>query len=955
MRTQEIVVGTQAVINVSLQDETFGIEEVVAIGYGVQRRETLTGAISNVVSADISRSQATTASGALVGKIAGVNTRQGDGRPGSSTSIQIRNMGTPLYVIDGVQKDEGQFNNLDFNDIESISILKDASAAIYGVRAANGVVVVTTKKGRLGTRNTVNVNAYYGWQEMFKFPRPADIGTYISSHIQSDAIRGTTPRFTMDDLSKWQAGTEPGYRPWDWYDYIMITAPQNYIGVNTTGGSDKINYYLAVSNLNQDVAMKNYGGFYRTNVQLNLDANITDKLKVGGSLNGRIERRMRPGVPGGDDIWQALFAVYRNLPTARPFANDNPNYPTRTSALNETNFGMLNYETAGKWEETWRVMQLNYNMEYEIASGLTARGVFGYYLANRWLDNHEYTFKLYNYDKTTDTYPVIFSMDNPWRERDIRMVEEIMTQGQINYDKKFGEHSIAVVAAAETYLRHTPGFWIHSRPESNALRLIDYQSMTTFNDTGKNTEARIGYVGRLSYNYAQKYLLDLSARYDGSWKFPPEDRWGFFPSVSVGWRISQESFWTTIGASSIFSDMKIRGSYGMLGDDNVSGYNAFDYLPGYTYRSGGAVLDNKFFIGTVPRGLPVTSLSWMTARIFNVGVDFGMFESKLAGSLDFFRRQREGLPAARYDVLIPSEAGFSLPNENLNSDAIMGMDGFIKWSEKIRDFQYSVGANFTYARRYNWQQYKPRFGNSWDRYRNAIWERFTAVNWGYQSIGQFQTWEEIANHQVDNDNQGNRTLRPGDIIYKDVNGDGFINSMDMRPIGFQQGTTPILNFGINLGAAYKSFDLAFDFTGATGYTYEQNWESKNPFHDGGNNPQFYMGNQWRLSDPSNPNSTLIPGKYPTLLVGNGSHSNYWNSSFWKYNVYYVKLRNLEIGYTLPKNLVARAGMEKARVYAMGQNIFSIDNLDGVDPEITGASGVHYPTNRVISIGVNVTF
>mgnify|MGYP004702060711 CR=1 FL=1 len=299
MRTQEIVVGTQAVINVSLQDETFGIEEVVAIGYGVQRRETLTGAISNVVSADISRSQATTASGALVGKIAGVNTRQGDGRPGSSTSIQIRNMGTPLYVIDGVQKDEGQFNNLDFNDIESISILKDASAAIYGVRAANGVVVVTTKKGRLGTRNTVNVNAYYGWQEMFKFPRPADIGTYISSHIQSDAIRGTTPRFTMDDLSKWQAGTEPGYRPWDWYDYIMITAPQNYIGVNTTGGSDKINYYLAVSNLNQDVAMKNYGGFYRTNVQLNLDANITDKLKVGGSLNGRIERRMRPGVPGG--------------------------------------------------------------------------------------------------------------------------------------------------------------------------------------------------------------------------------------------------------------------------------------------------------------------------------------------------------------------------------------------------------------------------------------------------------------------------------------------------------------------------------------------------------------------------------------------------------------------------------------------------------------------------------
>ena len=955
MRGIEVPVANQSVINITLEEASIGLEEVVAVGYGVQRRETLTGAISSVVSTDISRSQATTTSGALVGKLAGVNTRQGDGRPGSSTSIQIRNMGTPLYVIDGVQKDEGQFNNLDFNDIESISILKDASAAIYGVRAANGVVVVTTKKGRQGTKNTVNVNAYYGRQEMFKFPRPADIETYITSYMQSDAIRGNTPRFTPDDLAKWKQGTEKGYQSWDWYDYILINAPQNYIGVNTTGGSDRINYYFAVSNLNQDHNIVNYGGFNRTNVQFNLDANITDRLKVGASMNGRIEKRIRPGVPGGDDVWQALFAVYRNLPTARPFANDNPKYPTRTSALSETNFGMLNYELSGTWQEAWRVMQLNYNMEYNIAKGLTARGVFGYYLANRWLDNQEFTYKLYNYDEATDTYPVIFSMDNPWRERDIRMVEEIMTQGQLNYDNKFGQHSVAAVLAAETYLRDTPGFWIHSRPESNALTLLDYQSMDTFNDDGRNTQARAGFVGRFNYNYAQKYLLDLSARYDGSWKFPPDNRWGFFPSASVGWRISQESFWTTSGANRLFSDMKIRASYGMLGDDNVSGYAAFDYMPGYTYRQGGSVLDNKYYIGAVPRGLPVTSLSWITATILDIGIDFGMFDNKLAGSLDFFRRQRDGLPAARYDVLIPAEVGFNLPNENLNSDATKGMDGFLKWSDRIRDFKYSVGGNFTYARRYNWQQYKPRFGSSWDRYRNASWERYTGVNWGYQAVGQFQTWEEIANHPIDNDNQGNRTLRPGDIIYKDVNGDGFINAMDQRPIGFQTGTTPILNFGINLGAEYKGIDLALDFTGASGYTYEQNWESRNPFHDGGNNPQFYLGNQWRLSDPTDAKSQLIPGRYPTIIVGNGSHSNYFNSTFWKYNGRYVKLRNVEIGYTLPRSLVAKAGMEKARVYAMGQNILSIDNFDGIDPEITGGSGVHYPTNRVLSVGVNVTF
>lgn len=956
MRSTEVEIGNLTTINAVMEEETIGIEEVVAIGYGVQRRETLTGAISSAVSEDIQRSQSPTTSGAIAGKIAGVNSRQSDGRPGSSTSIQIRNMGTPLYVIDGVQKDEGQFNNIDFNDIESISILKDASAAIYGVRAANGVVVVTTKKGRKGDTNTVNVNAYYGWQDMFKFPKPADIGTYISSYIQSDAITGNpSPRFTQEDLAKWQEGTEKGYRPFDWHDYILRTSPQHYVGVNTSGGSEKINYYLAISNLAQESIIENYGGFYRTNVQFNIDADITDKLKIGGSMNGRIERRKNPGVPGGDDTWQALFAIYRNLPTARPFANDNPNYPTKTSALNETNFAMLNYELSGVYQEEWKVVQLNYNMEYEIAKGLKAKGVFGYYLANKWMDNHEYTYKLYDYDEETDTYPVLFSMDNPWRERDIRKVEEIMTQGQLDYNNSFGQHNISAVAAAETYLRHTPGFWIHSRPESNALRLIDYQSMDTFNDDGKNTQARIGYVGRINYNYAQKYLLDVSARYDGSWKFPPNERWGFFPSVSLGWRPSQEAFWSSVPVFNIFSDFKVRGSYGLLGDDNVGGYSPFDYLTGYTYRNGGAVLDNTYYIGTQPRGLPVTSISWLTAKILDVGIDFGLFDNKLMGSIDYFNRQRDGLPAARYDVLIPAEAGFSLPNENLNSDVHRGMDGYLKYNNRVRDFRYSIGGNFTYARMYDWHQYKPRFGNSWNVYRNSINERFGYINWGYEAVGQFQTWEEIANHPVDNDGQGNRSLRPGDIIYKDVNNDGVINGMDERPIGFRQGSTPIFNFGINLFGEWKNFDLALDFMGASGYTYQQNWESRNPFHDGGNNPQFYMENQWRLSDITDPQSELIPGKYPTLIVGNGGHANYWNSDFWKYNGRYIKLRNIELGYTLPSNWVQKAGMTRARAYVMGQNIFSIDNLDGIDPEISSESGVVYPTNRVISVGVNVTF
>ncbi|MGJ1505309.1 TonB-dependent receptor plug domain-containing protein [Sphingobacterium sp. UBA6308] len=293
---------------ITLEDENSRIDEVVVVGYGTQKKESVTGAITAISSQDISRSVATTTSGALVGKIAGVNSRMSDGRPGAPTGISIRNMGTPLYVIDGVQKDEGQFNNLDFNDIESVSVLKDASAAIYGVRAANGVVVVTTKKGKRGDNNTFNINSYYGWQSMFRFPKPADASTYIKSYIQSDAILGTEhPQYTLADLEKWQQGTEKGYRPFDWYDYILKTSPQTYISGNVSGGSEKINYYLSVGHLDQQSIIRNYGGFNRTNVQMNIDANVSKRLKIGANLNGRIEQRKQPGVPGADDTWQALL------------------------------------------------------------------------------------------------------------------------------------------------------------------------------------------------------------------------------------------------------------------------------------------------------------------------------------------------------------------------------------------------------------------------------------------------------------------------------------------------------------------------------------------------------------------------------------------------------------------------------------------------------------------------
>lgn len=945
-----------AVLDIVMQEDTQLLEEVVITGFGLsQKKATMTGAISQVKSEDISRSNATTASGALVGKIAGLNSRQADGRPGSTTNLQIRNMGAPLYVIDGVQSDAGQFNNIDFNDIENIAILKDASASIYGVRAANGVIVVTTKKGKRNTKNTVSLNAYYGWQDMSRFPRPADGPTYLRNYIQSETIQGKKDyTYSKEDYAKWLEGKEKGYVPFDWYDFIWKTSPQYYVNANISGGSDKINYYVSIGHLNQDAMIVNYGGFQRTNIQMAIDAQISKRIKVGATVNGRHEKRVNPGVPNVDDYWMPRLGTYHNLPTKRPYANDNPDYPTMTSTNAATNFAMLNYDLSGRFEETWRVIQTQITAEYDIIDGLSAKALFGYYLAYKWLDNQEYTYKLYRYDEATDTYPVMFENTNPWRERETGHNETINSNIQLSYKKRFGDHNIAAIVGFEANKKDHPMVWYHSMPKSNLLHLIDFETMDKFRDDGIRTEARLGWLARLNYDYANKYIVEFSARYDGSWKFAPGHRWGFFPSASLGWRISEEKFWSDGNIAEVFNDFKIRGSYGMVGDDNLADYEAYDFLGGYDYKSGGSVIDGEYTLGSSPRPLPNTTLSWLTAKILDVGFDAAFFDSRLTGQFDFFRRVRDGLPARRYDVLLPSEVGFELPLENLNSDVHLGYDLAISWGDKVKDFRYSIGANVTYSRFYNWEQYKPRFSNSWDVYKNSKHHRFGNLNWGLEAIGQFKDWEEIANYPIDNDREGNKTQRPGDIKYKDVNGDGVINTMDERPIGYRQDGTPILNYGLNFSFGWKGFDLSFDFTGSSMSTWFQSAEMRNPFQGGGNSPQFYMEDTWHLSDIWDADSELIPGKYPTMLIGNDTHSNYWNSTFWKHNVSYIKLRNLEFGYTLPKRLLSKVHISQLRFYIAGSNLFTITNVP-VDPETTEGNGLGYPTTRVVNLGVNLKF
>ena len=958
-QTQKVTVGASNTINVTLKEDAKVLDEVVITGFGMsQKKASLTGAITAIKSTDIERSNSTTSAGALVGKIAGINTRQQDGTPGASTALQIRNMGTPIYVIDGVISDDGQFNQLNFNDIESISVLKDASAAIYGMRAANGAVVVTTKKGHRNERNTVAINAYYGWQDNSRFIKPAKAKDYVTAYVAAETWAGKSDsdrRYNREKYDKWMAGTDKNYQGFDWADYIWNTAPQYYLNASFSGGSDKANYYASVSHVGQEATVRNYEGFNRTNIQMNMDMNVNERFKIGASVNGRIETRKNPGVPGDNDYWLPRFATMKNWPTVGPYANGNPDYPSKPSTDDNTNFAIFNKKQSGYLSNVWHVIQMQATAEYELLKGLKAKGMVGYYFAYNKVDIHEYPYKLYDYNEATDEYNTIVNMGNPYRQRVREEVEDQFSNFQLNFDRKFGKHYVNAIASFEASQRKRPKQVVHSLPVADNMDLIRFPEMDSYDDTGNNKEARMGWLGRLNYAYNDRYLVEFIGRWDGSWKFRPGHRWGFFPSFSLGWRVSEENFWKESSFADVFSNLKIRGSYGVMGDDNVADYSAFDYLPGYTYADGGAVIDGKWVIGSGTRGLPNETLSWMKAKTLDIGVDMGFFNNRLNVQFDYFRRLRTGISESRYDVLIPSEAGFSLPKENLRSDMNKGFDASAIWSDNIDDFHYSVGGNITFSRFYDWEQYDTRFSNSWNVYRNSIWHRVGYVNWGYKAIGRFTDWEQIATYPVDIDRKGNRTVVPGDIIYEDVNGDGVINGMDERPIGYRNDGTPTLNFGINLSAAWKGFDIAMDWTGSGMTSWQQEYETARPFQNDGNSPSEVFKDAWHLADIWNADSELIPGKYPLIRLNNAETSAYDKSTFWLHNVTYIKLRNFELGYTLPKVLVNKVGINNLRFYVSGTNLLTISKVPIIDPETAASNGLDYPTPRVINIGVNLKF
>lgn len=966
---QEVSIVGKNNIQVQLKEDSETLEEVVVVGYGTQKKGSLTGAISSVKSEELTRTTTPTTAGALVGKTPGISARQADGRPGASAAIQIRNMGTPLYVIDGIQCEEGQFNNIDVNDVESITILKDASAAIYGLRAANGVVLVTTKSGKRGEKNQISANAYYGIQNFMRYPEVANASQFYEGRMQADLnTYGSTAR-TMEELNLWRQG-QGEYSSFDWQKFITNkNAPIWYGNVSATGGSERINYHFGVSHLDQK-AMINGFNFARTNLQSNIEANITKSLKIGARLSGRIEERHNVGVPGLDDYWQPYYAMFQNWPTQHAYANDNPNYVNATRN-NATGAAIFDRNITGYTDDIWKSATANVYAEWQSPiEGLKARVAYNYWIARNDQEQFEYTYKVYTYDKANDSYNEQWGNQNPWRRRLKDEKVEQTFQAQLNYDHTFNQkHHVSGVLGIETFEKTRDWLQYNTLPTNNYIPLTngiaDMQSM----ETKMTTARRAGMVFRAAYDYSSTYFAEFSGRYDGSYLFQEGNRWGFFPAVSAGWRLSEESFMSGVKEATKLSNLKIRASWGQMGDDKLDvdddgdGYlddivSPYSYLNGYTYGSGNAVLNGNAMTGVVYRGIPITTLSWIKSTLINIGVDYGFLDDRLSGTFEVFQRKRTGLPALRYDVLIPTEVGFSLAKENLNSDYHKGLELGITWRDKVRDFSYSIGGNFTLARKMNGDSYKPRFGSSWDEYRNSTENRWINTNtWGYQVVGRFQSYEDIQNYRVDNDGQGNTTMLPGDLIYKDQNGDGIINSLDERPIGYQPEQLPYISFGINTSFEWKGIDLKADFAGAAGQSYHMCWEVAYPFQGDGNSTAYLLTDSWHRADPTDANSEWIAGKFPATRYAGANVSFNRYSDFWLHNTYYIKLRTLELGYTLPKSISSKFFVDRLRIYANAYNLFSIDNLSKyqLDPEIQSNSALVTPNLRTFSFGFNLNF
>ncbi|WP_129714612.1 TonB-dependent receptor [Pedobacter sp. SYP-B3415] len=996
-KTKEVPVGAEAGITVTLDEETGNLQDVVVVGYGVQKKAVVSGAIASVKGEELTKSPTVNLSNSLGGRMAGVTAVQSSGQPGyDGSAIRIRGVNSlgnsdALIVIDGVPNRAGGLQRLNPADVESVSVLKDASAAIYGSRAANGVILITTRQGKTG-KPRVSYDYNYGWQQPTRTPEMSDARQYAEirneltifdnlpanlwsaanqafknsgSFTRPDNGSTVTAVFNNDALNKFSNGSDPlRYPNTDWFGTTLKNwSPQQRHVLQVNGGSESVKYLASLGYLDQDGYYRNSAtGYKQYDLRINLEAKVNEYITARLGLTGREEGRDFPTVAAAD-IFRMLM---RGKPTEIEVWPDGRPGPDIEYGQNPyvITTGLTGYD-----RDTRDYLQTNGTVELRIP-GVEGLKVTGMAAVDKFFGKNktwQTPWTLYNWDgesfEADGVTPVLTgTIRSPFT--DPRLTErssdqlDINLTAMVNYDRTFNAHTLNLMAGVQSERVTGSGFAAFRRyfvssaidqflAGGQAEQNVGNFDLNTINNNGDPTallfkRARLSYYGRAGYNYKEKYLAEFLWRVDGSYIFPPKSRFGFFPGVSGGWRISEEPFFNE--NIKWINNFKLRASFGQMG--------AEAYLPGgttlaeYQFLStlgfGSYIFGDQLTQSLFETRLANGEFTWERASNTNIGFDAGLFDNRLSLEFDYFYNQRDNILIPRSGS-IPGSSGITnkLPPVNLGRVNNKGFDFKISYADKIGEFSYNISLNGGYSRN------KILF---WDETPGAPeWQQSTGrpINTFliYEYDGVFASQAEVDANRIDY-SAITATLRPGDMRFRDVNGDGKINGDDQTRL--DKSNIPTLTGGLNLNLAWKGFDATILFQGAAGaLQYMGQTESG----DIGNFLRWSYDNRWTIDNPSSTDPRLANrgNTYYTNMSIAG------NNSYWARNSDYLRLKNVEIGYTLPGNFGSKLGITNLRFFVSGLNLITFDKMKIWDPESTSANGQYYPQGRIINTGLSLGF
>jgi TonB-linked SusC/RagA family outer membrane protein len=950
--SQDVPVNGRSSIEISLAAQSSTLSDVVVVAYGTQKKSSVTGSVASISGKDLTNVPVPNISSALAGRLPGLVAVQRSGQPGvDNTAINIRGFGNALIIVDGVPQ---EFNQLDPNEIETFTILKDAAAAIYGARAANGVILVTTKRGKSG-KPTISFSSGLSWQTRTNWSRMADAGEFTSLINQGRINNGQPLKYTeydvkvfryvsgdpnalndMTDAEKTRLQSEDlrNYHNEDPFGAAFEDfAPMQQYNLSSRGGNESIKYFISGGFLNQSSMLRSGDMSYkRYNLRANVDARITKNLNVGVDFAGRSERRFYP-ISGIDWIMQLTYwgepVKWKTWPDLSK--------PTG-SIVDASNADLSGYQKLN-YDEYNSAFNFDYTVPF--VKGLSVQGRFNYRIGNYFNERFTKQYWTYNYDFKTDTYTrATTPSGNTSLSMETRQDTWLTGQMFLKYDRRFGKHDVKGLFLYEGldnslkyFNAYREGFLSTSLPILNAGGDVNKNNAGTEQEDG-----RASYAGRINYGYNDKYFLEATFRYDGNSMWAGDYRWGFFPGLLAAWRISEEGFFRK--NISFIDNLKLRASIGISGDD--AGGIPFQYLQTFSVN-GQYILNNVIGNGIRNNGIANPYGTWAEYKTYNVGLDFSMFKNHLYGEIDVFYRDGYNLLGTRADAL-PTTFGAALPRENLNSSSNRGFELRLGYRNRKGDFSYNVEGNVSWNRA-KWEQVSERDFSSASaavKARDMVSYSWQNIMWGYKAVGLFQSQDEINKWPVNQDNANNRTLRPGDIKYLDLDSNGRLDRYDEAIIG---NTVPLTMFGFNMSLGWKNFDFSMLIQGAANFNTHIN-EERAPAQFEGNTYAYVATNSWT---PSNPNA-----KFPRFFAG-GAQNNRALSSFWIHDASYVRLKNLQFGYTLPDKLLRRVGLSTCRFYFSGVNLLTLSDMENFDPEAPIGDIRYYPQQKTFSFGLNLNF